>query len=143
MTAPQRIQLRRTKGWRKPDNTVVVARPSKWGNPFAARPVPGWPRWGGPPPWQIVAGDGSVRDAPIPAYAVVGRAQATAHMKAAAMGMAVGMYELNLHQQRIHEPDEFDAWIAPLRGHDLGCWCPLDLPCHADVLLELANEARS
>lgn len=31
---PKRIQLRRTKGWRKPPNTVVVARPSKWGNPF-------------------------------------------------------------------------------------------------------------
>lgn len=29
---PERIQLRRTKGWRKPANTVVVARPGKWGN---------------------------------------------------------------------------------------------------------------
>lgn len=27
-----------------------------------------------------------------------------------------------------------------LRGKDLVCWCPLDQPCHADVLLELANE---
>ncbi|WP_396917953.1 DUF4326 domain-containing protein [Mycolicibacterium sp.] len=26
-----------------------------------------------------------------------------------------------------------------LRGHDLVCWCPLASPCHADVLLELAN----
>ena len=26
-----------------------------------------------------------------------------------------------------------------LAGHDLACWCPLDQPCHADVLLELAN----
>lgn len=31
------------------------------------------------------------------------------------------------------------AEIARLRGHDLACWCPLDQPCHADVLLELAN----
>ena len=30
------------------------------------------------------------------------------------------------------------ATIA-LRGLDLACWCPLDQPCHADVLLELAN----
>lgn len=30
-------------------------------------------------------------------------------------------------------------WLTPLRGRDLVCWCPLDLPCHADVLLELAN----
>lgn len=27
-----------------------------------------------------------------------------------------------------------------LRGKDLACWCKLDQPCHADVLLELANE---
>ncbi len=26
-----------------------------------------------------------------------------------------------------------------LRGHDLACWCPLDGPCHADVLLRRAN----
>lgn len=31
---PERIQLRRSKGWRKPANTVVVARPSRWGNPY-------------------------------------------------------------------------------------------------------------
>lgn len=31
---PERIQLRRTRGWRKPVGAVVVARPSKWGNPF-------------------------------------------------------------------------------------------------------------
>ena len=29
--------------------------------------------------------------------------------------------------------------VAELRGKDLACWCPLDEPCHADVLLELAN----
>lgn len=26
-----------------------------------------------------------------------------------------------------------------LRGLDLACWCSLDQPCHADVLLEIAN----
>jgi hypothetical protein len=26
-----------------------------------------------------------------------------------------------------------------LAGRDLCCWCPLDDPCHADVLLEVAN----
>ena len=29
--------------------------------------------------------------------------------------------------------------IEELRGKNLACWCPLDQPCHADVLLELAN----
>lgn len=28
---------------------------------------------------------------------------------------------------------------AELRGRDLCCWCPLDQPCHADFLLEIAN----
>ena len=32
------------------------------------------------------------------------------------------------------------AWVREcLRGHDLVCWCPLTLPCHAEVLLEMAN----
>ncbi|HEX3774882.1 MAG TPA: DUF4326 domain-containing protein [Polyangiaceae bacterium] len=28
---------------------------------------------------------------------------------------------------------------AELRGKNLACWCPLDGPCHADILLEVAN----
>jgi hypothetical protein len=34
-----------------------------------------------------------------------------------------------------------DDW--KLRGKNLACWCPLDQPCHADVLLELANQEVS
>ncbi len=34
---------------------------------------------------------------------------------------------------------ELSDWVKPLRGKDLACWCPLGTPCHADVLLELAN----
>ncbi len=29
--------------------------------------------------------------------------------------------------------------FVELRGKNLACWCPLDGPCHADVLLDLAN----
>lgn len=33
--------------------------------------------------------------------------------------------------------------IGALRGKDLACWCALDgAPCHADVLLSLANGTR-
>lgn len=40
-----------------------------------------------------------------------------------------------------------NVWTSPnkdeirreLRGKDLACWCPIDQPCHADVLLEIAN----
>jgi hypothetical protein len=31
---PRRIQRSRAKGWRMPENTVYVGRPTKWGNPF-------------------------------------------------------------------------------------------------------------
>lgn len=32
----KRIQRKRTKGWRMPENTVYVGRPSKWGNPIVS-----------------------------------------------------------------------------------------------------------
>ncbi len=34
---------------------------------------------------------------------------------------------------------KFQTEPNPLRGKNLACWCPLDQPCHADVLLEIAN----
>lgn len=34
MSTPQRIQRKRTKGWKMPPNTIYVGRPTKWGNPF-------------------------------------------------------------------------------------------------------------
>ena len=34
-----------------------------------------------------------------------------------------------------------ERFLAPLRGKDLWCYCPLGEPCHADVLLRWANEA--
>jgi len=36
-------------------------------------------------------------------------------------------------------PEMAAAARAELRGKNLACWCRLDQPCHADVLLELAN----
>lgn len=37
-------------------------------------------------------------------------------------------------------PEMIVEWKRELQGKDLACWCPLDQPCHADVLLKLANE---
>lgn len=31
---PERLQLSRRKGYRKPEGSVVVSRPSRWGNPW-------------------------------------------------------------------------------------------------------------
>jgi hypothetical protein len=35
----------------------------------------------------------------------------------------------------------YKAIRRELAGKDLACWCPLDQPCHADVLLGIANGA--
>ena len=49
-------------------------------------------------------------------------------------------------EDRLHAVAWFELHVAPklpvheLRGKDLACWCSLDKPCHADVLLELANQ---
>jgi hypothetical protein len=49
---PCRVQLSRRKGSRLPANTVIVARPSRWGNPFIVteshpveRAVADYERW--------------------------------------------------------------------------------------------------
>ncbi|MEI9938642.1 MAG: DUF4326 domain-containing protein [Pseudomonadota bacterium] len=39
-------------------------------------------------------------------------------------------------------PFTIDQVRRSLRGKNLACWCPLDEPCHADVLLEVANAQR-
>ncbi|MTH94896.1 DUF4326 domain-containing protein [Roseibium sp. RKSG952] len=31
---PKRIQLKRARGWRKPEGSVVITRSSRYGNPF-------------------------------------------------------------------------------------------------------------
>lgn len=104
---PERIQLSRKKGWRKPENTVVVARPSKWGNPFRV-------------------------GRPDPLIGTVVRDAATAVERYELHSGAMGSYELDLLEVR-----------AELGGKNLACWCPLDQPCHADVLLEIANRDQS
>ncbi|MEM9065089.1 MAG: DUF4326 domain-containing protein [Planctomycetota bacterium] len=40
------------------------------------------------------------------------------------------------------DPDGLEvarAAKSELRGRDLMCWCRLDKPCHADVLIAIAN----
>lgn len=83
---PERIQLRRTKGWRMPPNTVSVARPGRWGNPFTVENT--------------------------------GRVDAVLRFACEVAPLLD---------------------VTPLRGKNLACWCPLGAPCHADVLLEIAD----
>ena len=105
---PQRIQRKRTKGWKMPEGAVYVGRPTKWGNPFKIGSEHEYMHW--------VAGE-------FRPYTIRTAAQAvTAFSESIGRGSTF----------------ERDAKVE-LRGHDLACFCPLDQPCHADVLLEIAN----
>lgn len=58
---------------------------------------------------------------------------------------------INQHWKHTEAVERFREWLntqddlqaairKELAGKDLACWCRLDLPCHADVLLEVANQ---
>ena len=49
---------------------------------------------------------------------------------------AVAEYELWLRGELVDRPNMLDE----LKGKDVACWCPLDKPCHADVLLKVLGE---
>ena len=92
---PQRLQLSRRRGPRKPPGSIYVARPSRWGNPYTVTPY-------------------------------MSAEQAVARYRRAIEDGWDGVP--TIREIREH-----------LAGHDLACWCPLDQPCHADVLLQIAN----
>ena len=142
MSGPQRIQMRRTKGWRKPEGAVYVGRPSRWGNPF-----------------HIVDGMGDClfeigREGPCPSLSQeerdrMVRAEAVRWYRHWLDG--ISMHQTEFSRWRSTNPTKPVTQRAPytaddirreLRGRDLVCWCPLDQPCHADVLLELANRGE-
>lgn len=135
MTRPHRIARQRTRGWKMPDNTLYVGRPTIWGNPYKPTRITEWPRWGGPAPWYVLLPDGKHSHPDPDRTVIVGRAAAAHHLQALAHQHAVDLYREAL---RIFEPD--DEFWTPLEGKNLACWCPLDLPCHADLLIEIANQ---
>lgn len=53
--------------------------------------------------------------------------------------MAVELFREAITGRRWGALDFGPGEVAQLRGHDLACWCKPGAPCHADVLLELAN----
>lgn len=58
---------------------------------------------------------------------------------AADASSAVGLFRDMLSDPQLREGTRYPQDVSPLRGKNLACWCALDQPCHADVLLELAN----
>jgi uncharacterized protein DUF4326 len=132
MTAPQRIQRKRTKGWRMPDGAVYVGRPSRWGNPFIITK--------GSPQAGTVYGPGWLDARPDCFYVTIAGDNARRSLQHA----AVRLFRQHLEHcewRRIN----VEEIRQKLSGHDLACWCPLvdtdgnRVPCHADVLLEIAN----
>ena len=116
--SPIRVQRKRTKGWRMPENTVYVGRGSKWGNPFAVGSkftIAEHFAWGASK--LLTLSDLHPAD-------------------------AVTLYRLWITNHNIADtfhpsPGEVRNELA---GKNIACWCPLDQPCHADVLLEIANQ---
>ena len=109
---PERIQLRRAKGWKMPANTAKVDRTTKWGNPC------------------VVGKHGT-------------KAECVQWHSLALRGMTV-MGMKNPDGTRLSDSlTEYAAMVKrdihELRGKNLACWCKPGEPCHADVLLSLAN----
>lgn len=120
---PKRIQRKRTKGFRLPEGCVYVGRPTRWGNPFY---VGCHARIGG-----TLGGGGSVGGAAL-LYLIA--AEPRPGFTTLTTPADCVEYYRELLKRGFHK-----HLISDLRGKDLSCWCALDQPCHADVLLELAN----
>lgn len=119
---PKRIQMSRQHPWRveNPD-AVIVDRRTKWGNPYRV----------GEQALLIIEGG------PLP-HLIEDRAHARLAFRTALTALIAGRKPPRLGMEDYPFRD-----LHELAGHDLACWCPLDQPCHGDVLLELANGATS
>lgn len=134
---PERIQRKRSPGWKMPPNTIYVGRPGKWGNPFNFSSSDNC--------WNALAfgcrGDAKGRrEAAVKAFR-----QWIADPRGRMKEMDFGLV-MECKGQILQLGPRAKAGIAPsceeireaLRGKNLACWCALDQPCHADILLELA-----
>jgi len=125
--SPQRIQQSRVKGWRKPEGAVSVARPGRWGNPFAAKITRG------------EAGQATMtRQLLVDDYRAWLLTPVTKWPdRPAFAGGDTGRTHL------LGVPFEGRPTVEAIREHlagrDLMCWCPTSQPCHGDVLLRAAN----
>ncbi len=120
---PRRIQLSRAKGWRMPENTVKVDRATGFGNPFPVSKAREIHAGGIRTRWAVGSWSG-------PAMWFVDDKQQAQEMSAKAFRAWLDQPPQSGLKQRA---------VMQLRGKNLACWCALDQPCHADVLLEMAN----
>jgi hypothetical protein len=107
-----------------PPNTVSVTRPGRWGNPF---PVD---HEGTQMHCLTLGLDGND---PLD--------RATAAVDLFRTWMTHGKVNemIALFLPKIDRAPPVRITQRELRGKNLACFCPLDKPCHADALLEIAN----
>lgn len=131
-----RIQRKRAAGWRAPVGAVYVGRGSKWGNPYRL-------------------GDTQVRTPGIDGSewqheGRIGKTSGQRHGFWHPDGTITSHLALDATPEQVVElyrrwltarPELIEAARRDLAGRDLMCWCAPSLPCHADVLLALANPA--
>lgn len=131
---PKRIQRKRTKGWRMPEGAIYVGRGTIWGNPFIV----------GKPSGVFAEGFGfqGRAEVMIPALTLE---QAVAFYRDLINGIIEPEMHPFGHDWMANFKNKTNGWHPAeavrsiLRGHSLMCFCPLDQPCHADVLLEISN----
>lgn len=122
---PIRIQRKRTKGWKMPENTFYVGRPGKFGNPLK------------------LVGDMIYIDASW-RRSILGK---WVYFQQGTIDDVVNYYELLLTGEWLGDNEDMKYWniklhelnLQSLKGKDLSCFCSLGKPCHADVLLKIAN----
>lgn len=122
MSAPVRVQRQRSPGWRMPPNTVYVGRGSVFGNLTVCTPQMCRRR---DPEEERCCVDNF---AEYLASGLEGRTDRVGSLR-------YGVDHLRGYPRRA----AMVKALPRLRGKNLACWCPLDQPCHADVLLEIAN----
>jgi len=119
-----RIQRKRTKGYKQPPDTIYVGRPSKWGNPIMLD-------------GDCIYIDASHRRKILSPWVfyTVGDIDDVIYLFEKLLD---GTQFVNKDLQ--HWSDYFTKLdITKLKGANLSCWCSLDKPCHADILLKYAN----
>lgn len=108
---PIRIQRRRIKGWKMPQNTIYVGRPSVYGNPFKIG--------------DDVSGHGIIK---------------TQEHLVQVYREWLQLRKSGAYGERPEWRKETEVMLQKLKGKNLACWCALNKACHADVLLEFANK---
>lgn len=123
---PKRIQRKRTKGWKMPKGAIYVGRPTPWGNPFAVNEPVERDSWLWPYAVQTLP-------------EIVPEQTPMSQIRMSRISMLRAEDVVEAFTWWLIEQPHLMCSLDELAGRDLACWCPLGRPCHADVLLELAN----